>query len=683
MSEPNKFRIALGDLRHATIGRHSVFMPVGIGYIASYLLGHVDSEDIEVRLFDDPEKILTAIKEWSPDVIGLSNYCWNVEVSNLVFRQAKNKNPNIICIAGGPEFPIDNSERFEYLTNRKDIDFYLMFEGEVAFARLIKRILDGNDISLLKAQPQAGIATINPETGELVLGDLLPRIKKLDDIPSPYLNGLLDDWFDGTFAPSVEFARGCPFSCGFCYAGQSYFSPVVTFSNDRIKEDLTYIAKKMVDYPNIPLSICDSNFGMAKKDEDIAGIIIAIQDKYNWPNVFNVTTGKANYDRILHISTLLKDKLNVTCSVQSLHPETLDIIKRKNLPLDQYIEVQKEIRKRKMPSIAELIVPLPLETKASFFEGIRILYKAGAKSIVPYTTMLLKGTFLASKSSRDKYGMVTKYRLIPRQFGEYEDEKCFEIEEVCVATNSLSFQEYLECRGFALIFAVFSSVQFDIVYRHLKELGINTYDFLMAVFETIKIDGNQIADIYDQYLNEIEKELWDTGDDLVRYFSKTDNYAKLLSGELGDNLIRKYRTILFIKYSPALLDLAYKVIRNLVRKDKLTNDIKESLSAAQMWAVACRDLNKILEDEKSIQQNESINLKYDILNWYNFNPENKPLNLFNKKVNYKLIYDIHRVTQILEEGKQLYGEELLYRIGKILINVSIDNFWRKCKSMKT
>jgi hypothetical protein len=205
----------------------------------------------------------------------------------------------------------------------------------------------------------------------------------------------------------------------------------------------------------------------------------------------------------------------------------------------------------------------------------------------------------------------------------------------------------------------------------------------MAVFETIKIDGNQIADIYDQYLNEIEKELWDTGDDLVRYFSKTDNYAKLLSGELGDNLIRKYRTILFIKYSPALLDLAYKVIRNLVRKDKLTNDIKESLSAAQMWAVACRDLNKILEDEKSIQQNESINLKYDILNWYNFNPENKPLNLFNKKVNYKLIYDIHRVTQILEEGKQLYGEELLYRIGKILINVSIDNFWRKCKSMKT
>jgi radical SAM superfamily enzyme YgiQ (UPF0313 family) len=370
MSSRYKFRIALGDLRHATIGRHSVSMPVGIGYIASYLLGHVDSDDIEVRLFDDPDKILIAIKEWKPNVIGLSNYSWNVEVSNLVFRYAKNTNPNIICIAGGPEFPIENSERLEYLKIRKEIDFYVMFEGEIAFSLLIKKIIDGSYISILKAHPQEGIASINSDTGEIVLGPLPPRLQTLDEIPSPYLSGLLDDWFNGSFAPSIEFARGCPFSCGYCYAGQSYYTPVVTFSNDRINAELTYMAKKMVDYSNIPLLICDSNFGVTKKDEEIARTIRTIQDKYNWPNVFNATTGKTNFDRILHIASLLKNKMNVYCSVQSLHPKTLDVIKRKNLPVDEYIEVQNEIRKRKMPSVAEIIVPLPLETKASFFDGI-------------------------------------------------------------------------------------------------------------------------------------------------------------------------------------------------------------------------------------------------------------------------------------------------------------------------
>jgi hypothetical protein len=457
---------------------------------------------------------------------------------------------------------------------------------------------------------------------------------------------------------------------------------VVTFSNDRINAELTYMAKKMVDYSNIPLLICDSNFGVTKKDEEIARTIRTIQDKYNWPNVFNVTTGKTNFDRILHIASLLKNKMHVYCSVQSLHPKTLDVIKRKNLPIDEYIEVQNEIRKRKMPSVAELIVPLPLETKASFFDGIKTLFHADAKTIVPYTTMLLKGTFLASKSARKKYKMVTKFRLIPRQFGEYEGEKCFEIEELCVATNTLPLHDYLECRGFALLFSVLSSVQFDIVYRHLKELGINEYEFLITLIDVVSSGKSKISDIYNKYLDEITQELWDTREGLIQYFSKSENYDKLLRGDLGDNLIRKYRTILFIGYNTPLIELAYQVIQNLTDKQKLTNDITDSLDAAKRWTIACRDISKILEDEKSIKNIEELNLNYDILNWYLSNPEEKPLISYKENVSCKIFYDIQKVKPILDEGKKLYGEEILYRFGKILIHWSITNFWRKCETLK-
>ncbi len=33
----NQVRVLLGDLRHHTIGVHSTYVPIGLGYIATYL----------------------------------------------------------------------------------------------------------------------------------------------------------------------------------------------------------------------------------------------------------------------------------------------------------------------------------------------------------------------------------------------------------------------------------------------------------------------------------------------------------------------------------------------------------------------------------------------------------------------------------------------------------------------
>ena len=85
----NPLRIALGDLRHETVGRHSVLMPIGVAYIASYLSAHINGDVVEVRLYDRPADILQDVKRWKPAVIGLSNYCWNTELSRVVFNYAK------------------------------------------------------------------------------------------------------------------------------------------------------------------------------------------------------------------------------------------------------------------------------------------------------------------------------------------------------------------------------------------------------------------------------------------------------------------------------------------------------------------------------------------------------------------------------------------------------------------
>ena len=667
-----KIKIMLGDLRHNTAGRHSIFMPIGIGYIASYLLSRL--KDVEVKLYENPEVFLKDFDSWEPDVVGLSNYCWNTELSGTVLRYIKQKNPAVVCVLGGQEFPIERAQCKEYLLKRKEADFYVYQEGEAAFSKLIEK-LQKTDIFSLRTEPQEGIMHINPVTKELMEGTAIPRIMDLDEIPSPYLTGIMDKWFDGNYAPSVEMVRGCPFTCGFCRASNPWFTPMAEFSVNRMKEELTYIAERMQKYQNVLLSICDSNFGMTEHDEEIARHIRALQDRFNWPNVFNVTTGKANHERILRIAAILNNKLDVSVSIQTLNPKSLETIKRRNLPMDQYKELHAEIKKRGMDSVAELILPLPEETKDSFFASMKVLFNAGVKRIVPYTTMLLKGTALASDEYRKRYGMKTKFRIIPRQFGEYVGQKCFETEEVCIATNTLSFKEYLECRGFSFIAALISAEQFNFMHDHIKELKVDFYEYLICYLAEIKCNGNRLSQIYSQYLEETEKELWDSPGEITAFFLKPENYQKLMTGELGDNLVRGHTTKIILESSDLSIKLAYSVLKKLIRNG-ITHDLEESLNAAEKWAIASRNIGRVIQNKAFRENKEIIHLDYDLPSWFN-SDKSRPLITYKKAVDYRIAFDADRINNILVDLKRLYGTDLFFGVGKFLINNSSRIFWGK------
>jgi radical SAM superfamily enzyme YgiQ (UPF0313 family) len=670
-----RLRIALGDLRHQTTGRYFVFMPLGISYIASYTLAQLGKDKVEVRLYDSAETILKDIDTWKPDILGLSNYCWNSELSRLVFEYAKKVNPEIINIAGGPEFPLDRSESRKFLLSRPEIDFYVYLEGEAAFANLARSIIKEKDLSRLRRKAHEGVMSIHQGSKKLLCGEPGEKLTDLDVIPSPYLDGLMDQWFNGLYAPSIETTRGCPFSCGFCYAGQTWYSRLSTFSVQRIKDELDYIAGKMKDYPDILLSICDANFGMYERDEDIAGHCKKLQDKYGWPNAFDVTTGKMNYERILKIATTLNNRMHVTCSVQSLNPRTLKVIKRKNLPLDQYKQIQGQIKSRNMLSTAELITPMPEETKDSFLKGIKTVINAGVELVVPYTTMLLKGTYLASPECRKKHKMRSKFRILPRQFGEYTGKKCFEIEEVCISTKTMTFSDYLELRGFALVSAFFSGEQFDVVRRHIAELRIDNFDYYKYLWRLIKSDRTELSDVYVRYIDETKNELWDSKKEIYDFFTKEENYNKLLAGQTGDNLIRKYKTELLLKKNSAAIDLAYAVLMKMAKKtDK---DTMEALNSAKKWITVMRDLSLVFEAETYKDMDKTLSFAYDIRAWYDSPP--RPLSEFKKKTTYRFFYDNKKIGTIIDQSKSLYGDDLAFRVAKIFINWSFKDFWCRCE----
>ena len=73
-------RILLGDPRHDTVGTHSNYVPINIGYIATYLTKMISGTKLDIKIVTETEEIFDLIESWKPDVIGLSNYVWKIQI---------------------------------------------------------------------------------------------------------------------------------------------------------------------------------------------------------------------------------------------------------------------------------------------------------------------------------------------------------------------------------------------------------------------------------------------------------------------------------------------------------------------------------------------------------------------------------------------------------------------------
>ena len=88
----DNLKVLLGDPRHDTVLVHSNYVPIGIGYIGSYLKKKLENTvNVELKISTQPEEIFDLLDNWKPDIIGISNYMWNSSMSNLICNYAKKK----------------------------------------------------------------------------------------------------------------------------------------------------------------------------------------------------------------------------------------------------------------------------------------------------------------------------------------------------------------------------------------------------------------------------------------------------------------------------------------------------------------------------------------------------------------------------------------------------------------
>lgn len=539
----------------------NVHFPLSIGFIGSYLKTMTKYE-INIKLFKRPSELSKTLEENIPNIIMFGNYMWNEDLNLFYAESIKNSFTNTLVVIGGPNISLDEQSKVDFLNKYKFIDLLVEGDGEIIAKEIADQYFILNDVRKLKNIKIPNTFSIDHENHIFLAPDKLDtRIglneESLDIIESPYLNGLLDPFFEDGAIPLLESNRGCPYQCTYCQQATTYFKKIRYFSAERIKLELEYISK-MILSRNIKMNIVefsDPNFGMYKEDHPVFLAIQQNQNKYNFPSQVWCSSGKSQPQRILdHAKMLKKGSIMIRAAVQSMNKDTLNSVKRKNLPIAMYSNFSDE----GVETYSDIMLCLPNENLKTYIEGFYELIDKKIDEFSMPTTLLLKGTPLQTDDQIELWGLKGKYRVIPECSNVYSvlanKRRVNEFECMICETNTMKFEDYLEARKFNLLVMIFHNTRLlKPFYRICDSNNLPRSSIIRSISE-IKYKHIDFSTLLDEYVAELKSELFDKPVDLD---TETD------INNLTANKVFKFLSIAFMNYKDTLLNLICDALDNL------------------------------------------------------------------------------------------------------------------------
>lgn len=225
--------------------------PLALEYIASFLESRgYDCRIIDCNLNTDIDYLISSIKTFKPNLIGLSTFSLQIENSYKIGNLIKEQFPEIYLAYGGVhstfvygtvESTINPKEPFI----RGSADFVIGGEGEKPFLELVSA-LEKRDIEHLGLS-----GGISYRSGNKIVPNTQNNlIDNLDELPFParhlvdikeYRNDIHIMPYANEIAVDVITSRGCPFNCSYCTSPKLYGGKVRFRSPENVVAELEEI----------------------------------------------------------------------------------------------------------------------------------------------------------------------------------------------------------------------------------------------------------------------------------------------------------------------------------------------------------------------------------------------------------------------------------------------------------
>lgn len=552
-------RIYLADLAHTySVSDRSLPVPLSLGYLKAYA-DTVLGDSVDIRLFKHPERFLAALHESPPDIVGFANYGWNENLNRAVGAHVRERCPDALIVAGGPNIDPDPVRRDDFLRRHGYVDYLVIDGGEQPFAELVTWWRDTDrDPAALPSN------LVWRQDGQVRDSGERPLKKIIDDIPSPYLSGILDEFLAAGMIPMFETNRGCPFKCTFCAWGSASKDLVRRMDIDQALAEIAYVGERS-DARN--WIVCDANFGILKRDVELAKAIRAVRDATGTPTKCHIWLAKNATDRNLEIGEILGDMTVPVMAVQSLEDEVLENIKRDNISTETYAEYQKKFHRMGSRTYSDLIVPLPAETLESHLTALRQLVDMGVDIIQNHNMRLLAGAETNSTETRERFGFETKYRLIHGDAGEYRAPdgtviRVFEYEESLRSTTTMSEDDLFYLRKLHFLVDFCWNIE---VYKPLLRItqayGVNPVDIFIRMLDAAGSGESPIAGAFFERFDTTSRDEWFDGAEAIEaHFADPGQFERLINQEF-EKLNIVFSIILLREAKLAFDELMKRVVR--------------------------------------------------------------------------------------------------------------------------
>jgi len=498
-SSKNKTKVGMVQVNTGFLNQN--YLPYSLGFLQAYAqkyLKNIDDFEFLLPIYKRiPLKDALNVLSGS-DIIFFSTYVWNFKISSEIAKRIKEKKPNTLIVFGGCRVPGQNIENF--LKNYPFIDIACYGEGEKVFTAILNNYKTGNWENV------PSISYID-ENNKVIKNTRAERINDPNEIPSPYLAGIFNPLIEANpkegWLGLWETNRGCPFSCSYCEWGGDYQKRLYAHDLKKLFEEIDWFSRNKIEF----IFCCDANFGILKRDLEIVNRVAENKKKYGYPKVLSVQNTKNSTDSTYNIQKVLAKaglSKGVNLAFQSLNEETLKSIRRTNISVKTFYELQQRFSSEGIETFSDLILGLPNETYDTFTKGISQLIENGQHNRIQFNDLsILPNSEMADTDYQKKYGLIIQEAKIINIHGSLnEGNEVSETQRLVIGTKTMPKVDWVKTRAFSwMVSLLYFDKILQIPLTILHDTFSLTFKELVEIFTENEETSPLISEISSFFIN--------------------------------------------------------------------------------------------------------------------------------------------------------------------------------------